>query len=92
MSAVSYSRAMAEFSTDVAASDDQAQLALLTLLLGSEPAGPWSLEELGRELGDAPAACDAVASLNAAGLVHLSGGLVTPTRAAARFARLLGGI
>jgi hypothetical protein len=83
---------MTKVSTDVAASDDQAQLAILTLVLGSQPVEPWSLEELGRELGDEQAASDAVASLNAAGLVHLSGGLVTPTRAAARFTRLLGGI
>jgi hypothetical protein len=92
LSAASYSRTMTKVSTDVAASDDQAQLAILTLVLGSQPVEPWSLEELGRELGDEQAASDAVASLNAAGLVHLSGGLVTPTRAAARFTRLLGGI
>ncbi len=57
---------------------------VLTLLLDPRSHGPWTAQELGRELGDEVAAIDAVASLDAAGLVHLCRGLVFPSRSAAR--------
>jgi predicted transcriptional regulator len=57
---------------------------VLTLLLGPRSHGPWTAEELGRELGDEVAAVDAVVSLHAAGLVHRCRQLVFPSRSAAR--------
>jgi hypothetical protein len=75
-----------------AAIDEHTELVILMLLL--EPAEPaqWSLVELGRELGDELQARDAVASLDAAGLVRRRDDLVTATRAARRFSRLIGGL
>ncbi len=57
---------------------------VLALLLDPGSHGPWTAHELGRELGDEVAAADAVASLHAAGLVHLCRQLVFPSRSAAR--------
>jgi hypothetical protein len=77
---------------DNATIDARSELAVLALLL--DPATPalWSLDELGRELGDALRATDAVARLAAAGLVHRSDGFAFVTRAAAHFSRLVGGV
>ena len=44
----------------------------------------WSVEELGRELGNRPNAEDAVRRLTRAGLVHRLEGFVFPTRTARR--------
>lgn len=43
---------------------------------------PWTIEEIGRELGDQDEATDSVARLAADGLVHRFGEFVFPTRAA----------
>jgi hypothetical protein len=64
---------------------------VLSLLLDPNVRGPWSVLELGQELGDRVEAEDAVASLHAAGLVHRCHDLVFPTRAAARCFRLADG-
>jgi hypothetical protein len=45
---------------------------------------PWTLEELGREVGDHTEAIDAVARLTGAGLVHRLDRFVFPTRVARR--------
>jgi hypothetical protein len=66
----------------------QAEHVVLSLLLDPNVHGPWSVPELGCELGDPVEAQDAVASLHAAGLVHRCDDLVFPTRAAARCFRL----
>ncbi|HTC58693.1 MAG TPA: hypothetical protein VK691_01075 [Solirubrobacteraceae bacterium] len=58
--------------------------AIIGLLLDSGGSWPWSVEELTRDLGDKLAVEDGLASLCAAGLIHRSGELVFPTRAAIR--------
>lgn len=62
---------------------DQRQKTVLMLLF-SDPS-LWTVQELGRELGEERLAVDAVAELAGAGLVHrLDGGFVVPSRAARR--------
>lgn len=68
---------------------DDAQFVVLALLLDHDSRGPFSLEELAREVGCELAAADAVVALHAAGLVHRVQGLVWPSRAACRFCALL---
>ncbi len=58
---------------------------VLCLLLESPTPGPWSVDELTRELGNDLLAVDAIVGLHAAGLVHRCHELVFPTRAAVRF-------
>jgi hypothetical protein len=53
-----------------------------------KPWWPWSLEEIARELGDAPDAEDAVARLTGAGLVHRLGDFAFPTRSLRRATKL----
>jgi hypothetical protein len=59
---------------------------LVMMVLLSSEHSPWSLSELQREIsgakGDPIDITDAIDELYGAGLVHVSGGLVTPTRAA----------
>lgn len=61
-----------------------AEHVVLSLLLDPDAHGPWSVAEIGLELGDRVEGEDVVASLHAAGLVHRCQSLVFPTRAAAR--------
>jgi len=67
------------------ASDDGVQRILMMVLLSSEHR-PWSRAELERELSrpgdDLVDVADAVGALYAAGLVHIVGDLVEPTRPA----------
>jgi hypothetical protein len=58
--------------------------AIIGLLLDSTTSWPWSVQELTREQDDELAVEDGLASLYAAGLIHRSGELVFPTRAAIR--------
>jgi hypothetical protein len=76
----------------IAEREEHRESAILTLLL--DPRGPWlwSMQELGRELGDATDAADAVARLHAAGLVHRCHEFVFATRSASHFAWLIGGL
>jgi hypothetical protein len=67
---------------------DEAEQAILCLLLGPSPAGLWSAEEIAREIGDPHKAQIALASLHAAGLAHRLGGFAFATRAATRFRQL----
>lgn len=62
---------------------DQRQKTVLMLLF-SDPS-PWTVQELGRELGEERLAVDAVAELAGSGLVHrLDADFVVPSRAARR--------
>jgi hypothetical protein len=67
-----------------AGEDDRIDAAIIGLLLDTATSWPWSVEELTRELGDKLAVEDGLAGLYAAGLIHRSGELVFPTRAAIR--------
>jgi hypothetical protein len=69
---------------DVAETDEQAEREVLVLLLESGPSGPWSIWELGLQIGSDITAVDAVIRFHAAGLVHLCHEFVWPTRTAAR--------
>jgi hypothetical protein len=68
---------------------DEVQFVVLALLLDLECAGPWSVEELAREVGCEIAAADAVVRLHAAALAHLCDGFVFASRAASGFCQLL---
>ncbi|MGP0101915.1 MAG: hypothetical protein ACLPUT_09915 [Solirubrobacteraceae bacterium] len=68
---------------------DEIQFVVLALLLDPEYPGPWSVEELAREVGCELLAADAVVRLHAAGLAHRCDGFVWPKRAASRFCQLL---
>jgi hypothetical protein len=74
---------------DVGTADDRLEREVLALLLRPDRPGPWSVGELGLELGSDLQAGDAVVRLHAAGLVHLCHGFVWATRAAARVCRLV---
>jgi hypothetical protein len=69
---------------DVGETDEQAEREVLALLLEPTPPGPWSIWELGLQIGSDVRAADAVMRLHAAGLVHLCHEFVWPTRTAAR--------
>jgi len=73
--------------SNLALSDDLIDATVLDLLLAS-PATPWSLWEIGLELGDQLQASDAVARLACAGVVHRFDGFVFVTRATRRVAEL----
>jgi hypothetical protein len=72
---------------DAGAADHEVERDVLALLLESELRGPWSVWELGLEIGNERVAADAVMRLHAAGLVHLCREFVWPTRPAARMYR-----
>jgi hypothetical protein len=50
----------------------------------------WSIEDLGRELGDHTAVEDAIHNLRTAGLIHTSDGHVFASRAAVRLIEIVG--
>jgi hypothetical protein len=62
--------------------------AVMLVLLHMGHPWPWSMSEIGRELGNELLAADAVAGLHAAGLVHRTGEFVFPTRTATRSQQL----
>ena len=64
--------------------DDDADRVVLALLFDPVAVRPWSLGELGLELGNELRAMDAVVRLQAAGLVHRCHEFVWPTRSALR--------
>jgi hypothetical protein len=64
--------------------DARVERAVLDLLLCSSGPGLWSFEELVREIGDEVVVQDALAHLNAAGLIHRLEKFVFATRAATR--------
>ncbi len=67
-------------------------LELMTLHAMTGDSHPiWSVEDLGRHLGDPSGASDAVYGLRTAGLVHqTSDGFVFATRAADRLVEIIG--
>lgn len=73
---------------EVRTGDDDLERGVLALLLDSENPGPWSLDELAREVGDELQTIDAVARLHAVGLVHRCHEFVWATRPAARLHHL----
>lgn len=75
---------------DVGRADDEVEREVLTLLLESRLPGPWSVWELGLQLGSELVAADAVMRLHAVGLVHLCHEFVWPTRPAVRAHQLAG--
>jgi hypothetical protein len=64
-------------------SEEHVDSTVLDFMLGDHSC-PWTVHELGRELGHHSNAIDAVRRLTATGLVHRSGEFVFPTRAARR--------
>jgi hypothetical protein len=66
--------------------DRQTDNDVLALMFGEE--WPWSMEEIGRGLGNLAEAQDAVCRLAENGLVHRLGDFVFPTRAARRGAEI----
>jgi hypothetical protein len=68
-------------------SEDEIDNTVVGFLL-DKPWWPWSLEEIGREIGDRPDAEDAVARLAGAGLVHRLGDFAFPTRSLRRASKL----
>ncbi|MGD1056312.1 MAG: hypothetical protein ABR992_02765 [Solirubrobacteraceae bacterium] len=68
---------------------DELQFLVLALLLDRECRGPWSVDELAREVGFELGTSDAVVGLQAAGLAHCCGEFVFASRAASRFSQLL---
>jgi hypothetical protein len=74
---------------DTATLEGIATAAILCLLLSPDYHGPWTRDELQRELSSPPlAVTDALADLAGAGLIHLHGELVFASRAARRMDRL----
>jgi hypothetical protein len=63
-------------------SDEQIDREVLELLLDAP--WPWSLDELARELGHRDRATEALRRLSGAGLLHVWGEFVFPTRTARR--------
>jgi hypothetical protein len=73
---------------DVAEEFDEAERTVLHLLLDPDVPGPWSVHEVGVELGSEVRAADAIAGLRRAGLVHRFDEFVFATRPAARCVEL----
>lgn len=62
---------------------DQIDRAILSLLLDGDSRGPWSDDEIAREIGNRVETVDGLARLAGAGLVHrLSSGYAWASRAA----------
>ncbi|HEX4435657.1 MAG TPA: hypothetical protein VH061_02575 [Solirubrobacteraceae bacterium] len=61
---------------------------VLELMLTDQAPGLWSTRELVVAFGGELAVADAIAELQATGLVHGHAGFVFPTRAAATYRRL----
>jgi hypothetical protein len=68
---------------------DEVEFVVLALLLDIGSPGPWTVSEIGREVGCETRAAEAVLGLDAAGLVHRSGDLVFASRPATRFGQLI---
>jgi len=74
---------------DPGAESDRIEATILDLFTGPGGSGLWSVEEVGREIGDQIKAADALVSLYRAGLIHrTSDGFVFATRAAIRASEL----
>jgi hypothetical protein len=74
---------------DPAAEADRIESTILDLFTGPGGSGLWSVEEVGREIGDEIKAADALEALHRSGLIHrTSDGFVFATRAAIRASEL----
>jgi hypothetical protein len=73
-------RNRAEFPQDLGETERHTDSVVLALMFRDE--WPWSIDEIGRELGDQLDASDAVCRLAGSGLVHRLGDFAFPTRAA----------
>jgi hypothetical protein len=62
--------------------DARVRKGVLELLLGSTVQRLWSIGEVEREIGEKLAAVDAIAGLQAAGLIHRCGEFVFASRSA----------
>jgi hypothetical protein len=71
-----------------AEADDQADASVLALLIEDDNQRPWAVDEVLRELGDELAATDALARLQAGGVIHRLEGFVFPARAALYYHRI----
>ena len=71
---------MPERQTTPAEEDGQTDSAVLALLVYSDSQRPWSVDEVGREIGDDTE--DSLARLYGAGLIHRLDGFVWASRAA----------
>lgn len=61
---------------------------VLSLMFDDACSWPWSVEEIGRELGNSNAARDAASRLVEHGLIHRIGDFIFPTRTARRAAEI----
>lgn len=81
------------FAVRAVAPIDTQRAVMVVLLSGHHH--PWSRAELEREIasvnGDRIAVADAINDLHGAGLLHITGELVTPTRAAQKMDELADG-
>jgi hypothetical protein len=69
---------------------DEMEREVLYLLTGDD-LPIWSIEDIGRDLGDPGGVVDAIRELNNAGLIHKSSdGFVFATRAAWRMVQIVG--
>ena len=75
---------MQDDTTHTCLDDDDVDASIIRLLIESPVAGPWSVDELARELQDSLAVTDALTRLRAMALIHRMGDLVFPTRVAVR--------
>lgn len=73
---------------DVAAEFDEAERAVLHMLLDPDVPGPWTVHEVEVELGSRVRAADAIAALRRAGLVHRCEEFVFASRPAVRCVQL----
>jgi hypothetical protein len=73
----------------VAEREDAVDKAILALLLTPEEQRPWSVDEVGREIGDQVDAVDSLARLHAAGPIHRLGEFAFASRAALTAEKLL---
>jgi len=79
----------ARLDLDPTVESDRIESTILEVLIGSERVGPWSVAELGLEVGGELQAIDALEALHRAGLIHrTSDGFVFATRAAVRGSKL----
>jgi hypothetical protein len=68
--------------------DDQIDGVILAVLCDEDAQRPWTVDEIGREIGDDVAAADSLSRLARGGLIHRLDVFVFATRAALRGTRL----
>jgi hypothetical protein len=76
----------------VAAEFDRNERAVLSLLMDPDAPDLWSVAEVARAIGNEVAAVNALASLDATGLIHRCHEFVFITRSTLRLTQLAGGL